>query len=105
MVPLWVVKVRGSSPRRPVMVMWIGFTVVLLVRWPGGLAALVAARGLRGPSRRSVVRAAYRAGPQPGSPASQDVLPRHERKERRRSRLQDRREQQKISGWPDQRPG
>ena len=43
-VPLWVVKVRGSSPRRPVMVMLIGFTVVLLVRWPGGLAALVAAR-------------------------------------------------------------
>ena len=31
-VPVWVVKVRGSSPRRPVMVMLIGFTVVLLVR-------------------------------------------------------------------------
>src|ERR1017187_3171393 len=52
-VPSRVVKLRGSSPRRPVTVTLIGFMGFLLVRGPGGSAALVAAWGLGGPSRRS----------------------------------------------------
>src|ERR1017187_2335546 len=52
-VPSRVVKLRGSSPRRPVTVTVIGFMGFLLVRCPEGTAALVAAWGLGGPSRRS----------------------------------------------------
>ena len=73
-VPSRVVKVRGSSPRRPVTVMAMGF---MASPWcgPGEPAALVAARGLRCPSRRSGARDADAGARIPGGPGAPRCFP------------------------------
>ena len=74
-VPSRVVKVRGSSPRRPVTVTLIGFMGFLPGAVTGRAGRPGGGPGLWGPSRRSDARAAQGRDRPPGSPARQDVLP------------------------------
>ena len=85
-VPSRVVKVRGSSPRRPVTVTVIGFMGFLPGAVTGRAGRPGGGPGLRGPSRRSDVRAARKGnGNRPAGLAK--MFPSGPKKEeRRRSR-------------------
>jgi len=78
--PSRVRKVRGSSPSRPVMVIWIGFTDVLLVLVTGRGGRLGGGLGLWCPSRRSGARDAEEGQVQLGAPGGPRCFPRASRK-------------------------